>query len=543
MPMVGNFKNSFNAALLGGAAVVMVAGASQAADLPSRKSEPVSYVKICDAFGAGFFVLPGSNTCVRVGASVQIVYYGIPAQTTLALGQAGKGALSGASANGTGFSGVKNLDYSPANGGGIYQTAATQDVTGSQVDIRVRADSRTITDYGVLRTFAGLRFKFESGVMAGSGTALAANGEGGSEFKPAIDAAFIQFAGLTAGYYGTPFSFYYEDEPVTALTDPHGSPAVLNYTFAFDNGFSALIGIENPGFHLDKGGAAGSASCCSGLDANGVHGGAAGKIGAFGWPDVDVNVRYDQPWGAVQLSGLLHNINVLAVNSNGLLNGMPTQALPTLNVHGTGWAVLAGVEINLPQLGDLDKLWLQGVYGNGALEATGIGGNQGNLSYGSQTRLLGGFQRQDMDAFLISNAAGNAVRLENTTAWTLLMAYQHFFIPDVLRGNLMASYTNVTPGTTVQNTDWMAGGLSKAQEYKIGANLIWSPVKAMDIAGEVMYTKLQQKLTNDPGVAANCSAAGGGQQFAAGSPTCNILNGVKVSPGNVEIAAQVTRKF
>ncbi len=52
--------------LLSAPAAVMAFGVANAADLPSRKSAPVSYVKICDAYGAGFFYIPGTDTCLKV---------------------------------------------------------------------------------------------------------------------------------------------------------------------------------------------------------------------------------------------------------------------------------------------------------------------------------------------------------------------------------------------------------------------------------------------------------------------------------------------
>ena len=56
--------------LLFGSAAVFAAGTgAQAADLPV--AEPVEYVRICDAFGTGFFYLPGTDTCLQIsGASV-----------------------------------------------------------------------------------------------------------------------------------------------------------------------------------------------------------------------------------------------------------------------------------------------------------------------------------------------------------------------------------------------------------------------------------------------------------------------------------------
>ena len=51
------------------AAFVAVAGA-QAADLPV-KAKPVEYVKICSIYGAGFFYIPGTDTCIKIGGWVR----------------------------------------------------------------------------------------------------------------------------------------------------------------------------------------------------------------------------------------------------------------------------------------------------------------------------------------------------------------------------------------------------------------------------------------------------------------------------------------
>ena len=56
--------------LLGAAAGLATVAAASAADLPSRKSAPVEYVKVCNAYGAGFFYIPGTDTCLRVGGLV-----------------------------------------------------------------------------------------------------------------------------------------------------------------------------------------------------------------------------------------------------------------------------------------------------------------------------------------------------------------------------------------------------------------------------------------------------------------------------------------
>jgi hypothetical protein len=56
--------------LLGSAtAFAFAGGAAQAADL--SVAEPVDYVRVCDAFGAGYWYIPGTDTCIRIGGNVE----------------------------------------------------------------------------------------------------------------------------------------------------------------------------------------------------------------------------------------------------------------------------------------------------------------------------------------------------------------------------------------------------------------------------------------------------------------------------------------
>ena len=41
-------------------------GGAQAADLPV-KAKAVEYVRICSLYGAGFFYIPGTDTCIKLG--------------------------------------------------------------------------------------------------------------------------------------------------------------------------------------------------------------------------------------------------------------------------------------------------------------------------------------------------------------------------------------------------------------------------------------------------------------------------------------------
>ena len=56
--------------LLGSAAGLVAMAGAQAADLPV-KAKPVQYVKICSLYGAGFYYIPGTDTCIKIGGYVR----------------------------------------------------------------------------------------------------------------------------------------------------------------------------------------------------------------------------------------------------------------------------------------------------------------------------------------------------------------------------------------------------------------------------------------------------------------------------------------
>src|SRR5215470_17647139 len=52
--------------LLASAAGLVATSGAQAADLPV-KAKAVQYVKICSLYGVGFYYIPGTDTCIKVG--------------------------------------------------------------------------------------------------------------------------------------------------------------------------------------------------------------------------------------------------------------------------------------------------------------------------------------------------------------------------------------------------------------------------------------------------------------------------------------------
>ncbi len=52
--------------LLSSAAGITAVASAQAADLPFRKAAPVEYVRVCDYTGAGYWYIPGTDTCLKI---------------------------------------------------------------------------------------------------------------------------------------------------------------------------------------------------------------------------------------------------------------------------------------------------------------------------------------------------------------------------------------------------------------------------------------------------------------------------------------------
>ena len=59
--------------LLGSAAALAVVSGAQAADaVVAAEPEPMEYVRVCDAYGTGFFYIPGTETCLKIGGHLRL---------------------------------------------------------------------------------------------------------------------------------------------------------------------------------------------------------------------------------------------------------------------------------------------------------------------------------------------------------------------------------------------------------------------------------------------------------------------------------------
>jgi hypothetical protein len=213
------------------------------------KAAAVEYVRVCSTYGAGFFYIPGTETCLRVAGRVRAEYQYLEPQ----------------------------FREDPS--------------IGFRARGRVQLDARTATAYGLLRAFVRMEMDRNTGVYAGG------FGAGNASISSNIAQAYIQFGGLTAGR--TTSFFANGDLPSGNITTvrfyDYPDVNLLAYTFSFGNGFSASLSLEEGAF--------------AGNQLTDVAGVGAGQT----LPDFVGNVKYAGTWGSVQLSGALHQVrsNVL----------------------------------------------------------------------------------------------------------------------------------------------------------------------------------------------------------------------------------------
>ncbi|MGO4336567.1 porin [Labrys sp. KB_33_2] len=307
--------------LLGAAAGIAAIGTAQAADLPMTKGEAVEYVKVCSAFGPGFFYIPGSDTCLKIGGEVRAKYYGF---------------------GGTGYNRNDNRS--------AFNTQA-----------RIWFDARTETDWGLLRSY--FQINADSNKLKGRG------GGDGSRNAFSIDKAFIQFGGLTAGYAHTFFGIYDNDYGDTLEASYYNSSQTVNllaYTFDFGGGLQATLSFEDGRDHR-----VGSAD---------YYGPVVIGANRYGYsqggqqiPDVVAQIRWDQAWGGLAVQAAGHQSR----SGENYTVDIGTPAVPNVvpvtvrRENKYGYAVGASGVIKIPSIDG----WfvVEGQYADGALDYLGAG--------------------------------------------------------------------------------------------------------------------------------------------------------------------------
>ncbi|MBO6539007.1 MAG: porin [Rhizobiaceae bacterium] len=295
--------------LLIGSAAVMAASATsaKAADaIVMAEPEPMEYVRICDVYGTGFFYIPGTETCMKIGGYYRfdMAYFGMAASTWLNGDTFRTRAATGAAATGT----VPNY-------------------TLTQARFAPSFDVRSETELGVLRGFAQIEFNYQSlTVLDNAGVNISL----GPSTWFTLAHAYIELqtanGAFRAGKSHRPYARFLGYGANGLTFDGSygfGHANEISYTFNGSNGFSAIIALVSDGnanwvpdieggFNFAQGW--GSFGAIAGYDDSTGTWGAKGVL-RFSAPNTGfsggVHVFYTSGAGQYQVSGRQTNWSVL----------------------------------------------------------------------------------------------------------------------------------------------------------------------------------------------------------------------------------------
>jgi hypothetical protein len=465
--------------LLGSAAGLAAVSGTQAADLPV-KAKPVEYVKICSLYGEGFYYIPGTDICLKVGGYVRADY-------------------------GWNVTGARTVQYTGA--------PAAQDRSVSPYSTRHRAhfnfDSRTQTAYGTLRTYVAVHVDNQD--------------QGTVTVNPTR--AFIQWAGFTFGHTksftdvpGTPGDDTFKSLFQTQNQSDTGANGTnqIAYTWELGNGMTLNVGADERRTKA-------IANLSNNVTTVGTNPTTA--FGPYQHPTPWINFAVNQAWGRFGVSAVFNKVNatyyndaaaipatldtgstqgtnavaaVLGTGCNGAQPGTSACGYPD---DKWGWAVLSGIDIKAPFAGPGDHFGGYFNYGVGAAAYSGGSNlNSPGLFGGGNTVALG---------VITDGVFVNGGQLELTTAWTAGAGWEHFWLPNFSTA-VYGTYTQVTYNDTVVNSRMFCGTSGGApavnQNIRVGAGVTcdpgfnywsvgsvtnWYPVAGFRLAVDVIYTRVE----------------------------------------------------
>ncbi|UYO38429.1 porin [Rhodopseudomonas palustris] len=470
-----NFAKSL---MLGGAALLVATAGAQAADLP-LKAKAVEYVKVCSLYGAGFYYIPGTDTCIKLGGYIRAEY---------AFNAGG-------------------MTETPSWGGAAGQgnRLSNNTIYRSRADLNI--DTRTATEYGVVRTY------FESVFTWTTGSGTVAGGD-----TPGVYFAFVQFAGFTFGKAVSAFSTPWHGGPGNITSNLLGGDDTstginqVSYTAEFGNGVSASISLEDQSSYrwAQSSGLSSNVTMSNVFNATGgsaatwLQGAGNGTNYTAGTsiPDIVGKIRVDQAWGLFQVSAAAHQVRAGYYNASDETSGHPSDKW--------GFAVLAALSLkNLPT-GAGDSINLDATYADGATRYV-IGGTSPNqFAMYSNSGLAGIYQSVGFAAAPDGVFAGtnnlNGTGISTVKAWGIRGAFNHNWNPNWAT-SLFGAYSSVDFGGTggaLYNAALAAQVAGFGTTYtgnpnfniaQIGVRTAWTPVKNLTFTGEVMWMRLDQNYS------------------------------------------------
>ncbi|ESX83992.1 porin [Mesorhizobium sp. LSHC412B00] len=268
--------------------MIAVSGARAADAVVVAEPEPAEYVKICDVYGSGYFYIPGTETCLRIGGYVRYDISG---------GDVGS------------FDGAKTFDAKDGDENDTWRKKAR---------FALKTWTGQETELGTLKTYTETRWNF------GNRNDYAANDTDDDNFAGnsgvSLNFAWIQLGGLRVGKDESAFNTFigYAGNVIQDTLVPYGDfdTNVIQYYFDAGNGFSAVLSLEEG----------------SGDGSYGSYG--KGTIDSY-VPHVVGGVKYTQGWGSI--TGVLaYDSNYEEVAGKVRLDITPMQNLSLFIMGGYG---------------------------------------------------------------------------------------------------------------------------------------------------------------------------------------------------------------
>lgn len=283
--------------LLGSAATLIAVSDARAVD-----AEPVAdeYVNICDVYGAGFFYIPGTETCLRIGGYVRY---------DIGLGDVGS------------LDGAKATDHEDGSTNATWKKNAR---------FTVKTWTNRETEFGTLKTYTEAQMNFGN-LNDYSDPGSTQNYASNRDFR--LTFAWIQLGDLRIGKDWSAFDMFigYPGNVLNQMLVPYGDleTNVIQYYFDAGDGFSAVVSLE---------------------EGEGV----VGTIDSY-VPHVVGGLKYTQQWGAitgvaaydsnygsvagkvrvdVNVTSELSLFGMLGYGSNGKLND---DSINAIDAHGRGF--------------------------------------------------------------------------------------------------------------------------------------------------------------------------------------------------------------
>lgn len=449
--------------LLGSAVGLIAVAGARAADLPV-KAKAIEYVKVCSLYGTGFYYVPGTDTCMKLGGYVR-------ADVTF----------------------NTNSAYNPPdNGVGAARNRLSNYYT-SRARTIMSIDTRTATEYGLLRTYAEMWFTLTTGSytgLTGGGTTTATTGP-----SLGLYYTFIQFAGFTFGraasQFSTPWGEYpgnYIELPGSSAWDPVNQVA---YTADFGQGITASFSAQDQTLHDTTNIWNVSAATAAGL-AIGTYG--ANDIGGTRAPDLIASLRVDQVWGLFQASVAAHD-NHAAYYGATENTGHPSDKW--------GWAGQLALSIkNLPT-GPGDSINVTGVYANGASRYVFNDFMSTNFARYGVSNLAGAYQSVGIAGLSDSVFVAGAGQ-ELTTTYGFNGAFNHnwneYWHTSFFGGWGAVRYNGTAKGyicgalvTGLAPSSGLGGCNPDFNFAAVGTYISWTPVKNLAFGAELAYNIVDQK--------------------------------------------------